>query len=333
MPNEVLNVKDPITREELALFASILAGGSSTSITPQNQNNTIEAVEKIVSILNTKFDAIDSSVRKLNETNLLINETMNKLIETLSGIPTSIDHSSDMLRKQIYAVMTKIDTAQQVPTVVQQPDTSPEPKNKLFYSTLSKSEQKFWVEKSNGIIANLCLKGENKGNLYAQIYSDMKADGYNVPELLKEYHTINAKAGSLEMFAASDGMRKSFEKVINRRVHDKAVGQYKKEIISLKNNIKTVAKKSRSAEALCCPLDVKQIISKLEPSGKINSGTYAKAYKLLNIDRDAFIERTKKRIGYKNVSLGYAISLDTTMFIKLEEAIDEYLKQNRKEST
>ena len=216
-----------------------------------------------------------------------LDSMMDKICETISA-------EEKTNRSQRYAINAKATT----------------PTNPLFYSTYDVGKQNLWKEKSAGIIAEKCLEeNQNKGTMHNLIYKYMKEkDGYNLDLLLKEFRTStnNSNATYLDMCAASDALRLSFEKNVNNLYHKESVRRNK-----TNNAGKSSRKKITYTQAKRCPAEIYAIVSAMANNGNPRGTTFNKAAKILaanNVDVNKLKDKVIKKYGIKDCSIWFALS-------------------------
>lgn len=176
----------------------------------------------------------------------------------------------------------------------------------LFHSSISSEDQERWKKLMTAKVAEQCFGKGNKADLedFEVIYSRMKEkDGYDVVKLLDEYHkyfAVSPFSGILDMCAASDLLRMSFEKALNNFYHVNVVTNIKKsKVITYK-------------QAVSVPSEITKIVGRLNQSGSPNGTAYHRAAKILkekhNIDISAIKHAVMKKYDLSNCNKWFALS-------------------------
>lgn len=300
-----IDVTTPLGNNELASFMKIMRGNDGNEIA----NVLLEALEKNMALENKRNDAICKRFDAQTEAINVLNSTLTKVLKAISS-------NTDVMR-------TVID--KQPTIVVNPPENKTDVKsavNPLFYSSIPVKDCKLWAEKVRGEIAKICMEEKvEKALIYKQIYASMERSGYDISKLLTEYKELNPNGNKITMVACSDALRESFSKYVNSYAHKQIVNKLKEQMVS-KNHL--------SAEAMFCPENVKQIVRRFAGTDNPSGSDFSRAYKLLDLNKDEYLAEAKKRIGYKNVSIGYAIGTNPAMVTRLDNAVTAYLKKEGK---
>lgn len=308
-----IDVTTPLGNNEIVSFVKAIRGEDKT-------NDLIDAVERNAALENKKIETlgkkIDSIGKNINAQTDVIN-SLNDTLKNLFGLLcTSIDNSTSVARE----------AANRQPTIVVNPPiNTTEVKsatNPLFYSSIPEKDCHAWTERVRDEIDKIC-KDENseRNSIYKQIYASMKTSGYDIDNLLTEYKKVNPKSNRIAMIAYSDALRECFSKHVNNYVHKHIVNKLKMQI---------PVKKTVASEAMHCPENVKQIVCRFAGTDNPSGVDYSRAYKLLGIDNVEFLAEARKRIGYQNMALGYAIGTNPITLSRLDRAVTEYLNKESK---
>lgn len=293
--NEVLDVKTPLSNEEIATFMMLKGFGADNDKFYEAQKCQVETTEKMLSVIRSSASDITKKLDFLLEAIGALTASQNELVKSLSAI----------------------NNVQSVPVVTKKA-------NPLFYSTMKPADQNLWVDKVKGEIAKMCLeKGNNRPMLYKSLYNDMKASGYDIDALLKEYKADNPSANQLNMMAASDALRECFEKKINVRVNNAMINDYKNKTAEKTSVVK--GEKYQALHAYSYPQEIMDIARRFNGGKPMSKYDYARAYKLLGVSTKDLVKSVEKKYGVKNVTIPFAISTDKKLVEKFKAVMDEHV--------
>ena len=293
--NEVLDVKTPLSNEEIATFMMLKGFGADNDKFYEAQKCQIETTEKMLSVVRGSASEITKKLDLLLEAIGALTASQNELIKSLSAV----------------------NNVQSVPVVAKKV-------NPLFYSTMKPADQNLWVDKVKGEIAKMCLeKGNNRPMLYKSLYNDMKASGYDIDALLKEYKADNPSATQLNMMAASDALRECFEKKINVRVHNAMISEYKNKAVE-KPHV-TKGRKYKALRGYSYPQEIMEIAGRFNGGEPMSKYDYARAYRLLGVNTKDLVKSVEKKYGIKRVTIPFAISTDKKLVEKFKAVMDEHV--------
>lgn len=306
----------PLNREELAIFyeASMVA----------QKDTLMQLMVVFKTAIQEQTEKTNALIRELKmerkEQADKISELTNKLIDSHNQINKAIMDSSTSMRKSMFAIASK--PKDDAITVVAE--------NPLFQSSINAGETNLWIKKSEGVIAQFVEKTKLPlGTVYSRIYDGMKCDGYDVIKLYTDYKKSHPQAKKINMCAASDTLRMSFEKNCNsffvKNVKPKTPVETKQK--------KTWPRKKKGVYSIrvatTCPDNIRKIVKPLSKTGSVGGSTYRKAYGLFEKEYDVNLEAYRQSVmehyNLPNCNIGFAISLDPSMTSKLRRAVKKNL--------
>ena len=308
-----IDVTTPLNDNEIAAFIKAIRGEDTTNILIETMDKNAELENKKIDILGKKIDTVGKNIFAQTEAINSLNDTLKNLFSLLCK---SIDSN---------AVATR-EAANRQPTIFVNPPINEtnikSATNPLFHFSIEAKECRLWAEKVRNEIDKICKDEKiEKTFVYEEIYASMKDSGYDIDNLLEEYKKTNPKANRISMVAYSDALRECFSRHINNYVHKHIVNKLK---------LQTTPQKVVASDALHCPENVRQIVCRFAGTDNPSGVDYSRAYKLLGINNDKFLNEAKKRIGYQSMVLGYAIGTNPIMVSRLDRAVTEYLKKENK---
>jgi hypothetical protein len=312
----------PLTKDEIALFKTVMK-------TPDEVVSQFTAALGAFKNVLMKHTMIEDSLVNIYQEQRELKSAIADLAVANNSIAEAVTKSQEMSRKQIYSVSNSLISA-----INKFPATDvPENKmNSLFTTTLTEAEQKNWKEKAIGTISGRSFDyGCNKDEDYAAIYDKMKKAGYDVSELIKEYAKIHPNASILDMCAASEKLRTSFERGLSNLCHKSIVKKIKSNIAEEKPNVDPVKTMTHVTyrKANSIPPEIRTMVAKLSNTGTPNGWCYKNAKKILranNIDLNMLVAKVKKEYSVSNCSEWFAVSKSPEVMKLLNNQINKAAK-------
>lgn len=304
----------PLTKDEIALFKTVMK-------TPDEVVSQFTAALGAFKNVLMKHTMIEDSLVNIYQEQRELKSAIADLAAANNSIAEAVTKSQEMSRKQVYSVSNSLISAINKLPAVNVPENKMNP---LFTTTLTEAEQKNWKEKAIGTISGRSFDyGCNKDDDYAAIYGKMKQSGYDVHKLLEEYRKINPGATIIDMCAASEKLRTSFERGLSNLCHK-----------SIVNKIKSAATASTTPhvtyrKANSIPPEIRTLVAKLSHTGTPNGWCYNNAKKILrdnNVNLNELVAGTKKKYNVSDCSIWFAVSKSPEVMKLLNGQINKAAK-------
>ena len=302
----------PLTKDEIALFKTFMK-------TPDDVitqfTSAINAFKDVVLKHSIMEDALVNIYNEQRELKLAVAG----LVAANNSIADSFIKGQNMFEKQIHDATDNL-----VLAINKSATVAVDKRNPLFTTTLTSDEQRNWKEKAIGTISGRSFDyGCNKDDDYAAIYGKMKQSGYDVNKLIDEYRKINPGATIIDMCAASEKLRTSFERGLSNLCHKSIVNKIK----SATTASTTPHVTYRKANSI--PPEIRTLVAKLSHTGTPNGWCYNNAKKILcdnNVNLNELVAGTKKKYNVSDCSIWFAVSKSPEVMKLLNGQINKAAK-------